>query len=160
MLNSSISEIKKELRHLSPQILTETILRLSRYKKDNKELVNYLLFWADNERSYIDSVKTDIEQQFSEINQSHVYFAKKSIRKILRYTQKHIKYSGQKQTEIELLIHFCMCMKNTGLSYYKDLSLNNMYIRQIQKIEKSLEKLHEDVRHDYIDSLLLLKTES
>ena len=60
--------IKKELQHLSSDELTELCLRLSRFKKENKELLTYLLFEADFEEGYIETVKLEIDEQFELIN--------------------------------------------------------------------------------------------
>lgn len=158
MKTATVTELKKELQNLPPKKLVEITLRLAKYKKENKELLTYLLFEADDEESFIQGIKDAIDEQFAEINRGHIYYAKKSLRKILRFANKHIKYSGEKQTEVELLMHFCEKMKNSGIPYRRDTSMNNMYARQIQKIEKALEKLHEDLQSDYQDGVRLLKT--
>ena len=80
---------------------------MSRFKKENKELLTYILFESADEQSYIVSVKRGIDEEFEQINRSSTYFIKKSIRKILRNTRKYIRYSGKKETEVELLIYFC-----------------------------------------------------
>lgn len=149
MKAASVTELKKELQHLEPKALAELCLRMAKYKKENKELLSYLLFNADDEADYIEKVKSEVDEQFAEINKSHVYFAKKSLRKILRFMNKYIKYSSQKQTEVELLVHFCIRMKYSGISYQRDVSLVNLYARQKQKIEKAISKLHEDLQFDY-----------
>ena len=51
MKAASISEIKTELKGLPPAQLTELCLRLARFKKENKELLTYLLFEANDGRS-------------------------------------------------------------------------------------------------------------
>ena len=84
MKASSISTLKKELASLPAGDVLEICLRLARYKKENKELLSYLLFDANNEPEYISSVKDEMDHQFAEINLGHLYFAKKSIRKILK----------------------------------------------------------------------------
>ena len=48
MKPEKLTGIKKELSGLSVQQLTDICLRLAKYKKDNKELLNYLLFDADD----------------------------------------------------------------------------------------------------------------
>ena len=88
---------------MPPQEIVALCLRLTRYKKDNKELLDYLLFEADNEPAYIEKVKAEVDLLFENIPKSNAYFAKKTLRKILRITNKYIKYSGLKQTETELL---------------------------------------------------------
>jgi hypothetical protein len=77
MKAASISDIKQELTNIEPAKLLELCLRLAKYKKDNKELLNYLLFEANDEQAYISNVKKEIEESFVEINQSNLYFAKK-----------------------------------------------------------------------------------
>jgi hypothetical protein len=156
MKAATVTELKKELQHLDPKELAELCLRMAKYKKENKELLSYLLFNADDEAGYIEKVKSEVDEQFAEINKSHVYFAKKNLRKILRFTNKYIKYSSQKQTEVELLIHFCIRMKNSGISYQRDASLVNLYARQKQKIEKAISKLHEDLQFDYSEEFKAL----
>ena len=152
-----ISFLKKELKSRSSNELLELCLRLARFKKENKELLTYLLFEADDEQAYIASIKKEIDEQFKEINTSNVYYAKKSVRKILRSTNKFIRYSGRKQTEVELLMHYCIRLKNFGIPLHRSIALKNIYIRQIQKIKKAISTLHEDLQYDYgeeIKSLL------
>jgi hypothetical protein len=62
MKAASINEIKQELQSLPPSRLNELCLRLARFKKDNKELLTYLLFEAADETAYIESVKKEIDQ--------------------------------------------------------------------------------------------------
>ncbi|MFW5774472.1 MAG: hypothetical protein ACOCWD_07300, partial [Tangfeifania sp.] len=104
METASISEIKKELKNLSPQQLQDVCTRLAKYKKENKELLSYLLFESFNEQHFIQEVKDEIDEQFSHLNNSSLYLAKKTLRKVLRTTRKYIRFSGSKQTEVELLI--------------------------------------------------------
>jgi hypothetical protein len=148
-----ITQLKQELNTRSSNELLEISLRLARFKKENKELLTYLLFEAQDEQSYIESIKNEISRQFEEINKSNIYFAKKSIRKIVRTTNKFIRYSGRKQTEVELLLHFSRCLKDSGIPLSKSIALNNIYIRQIEKIKKVMSSLHEDLQYDYGEEL-------
>lgn len=157
MKAASISQLKQEMKDRSSNELLEICLRLARFKKDNKELITYLLFEVHDEQTYIHAIKEEMTQQFEEINKSNIYFAKKSIRKIVRTTNKFIRYSGQKQTEVELLIHFCKCLKDSGIPMNNSIALRNIFDRQIQKTKKTINTLHEDLQHDYgveLESLL------
>ena len=58
----SLKDIKQELIHLSPNELQEICLRLSRFKKENKELLSYLLFHSSDEDAYIESIKKLIDE--------------------------------------------------------------------------------------------------
>jgi len=149
MKSASLKEIKTEISRLHPETLMELCIRVAKYKKENKELLTYLLFEAGNEKAYINEVKTEMDELFAEVNKSNSYFAKKTIRKILRLTNKHIKYSGSKQTEVELLIHFCKKLKRLGISMPVNSALGNLYFRQYQNIKKALASLHEDLQYDY-----------
>ncbi len=148
-----LSHIKKELKLLPPEELQELIIRLAKYKKENKELLSYLLFEAYNENEYIRLVKEEINLQFSSLNRSSFYLAKKTLRKVLRTTNKYIRYSGKKETEIELLLYFCKKMKASRLNYKQSRVVFNMYINQVKRIQKVISMLHEDLQYDYREEL-------
>lgn len=146
---ASLSEIKKELRERSSQELMDISIRVAKFKKDNKELLNYLLFEAEDEENYKNILKSELEVEFTEMNVASVYIAKKSIRRILRIVMKHIKYSGLKQTEVELLIFFCSEMRNLRLPFRESKVLLNLYDRQLKNIQKAMSFLDEDLQFDY-----------
>lgn len=149
MKAATLAEIKRALKDLDEADLSSICLRLGRFKKDNKELLTYLLFEQHDEMSYIQSIKDEIEEEFNNINSANLYWAKKSIRKILRNLIKQIRYSGNKQTEVELLMHFCRTMLDSGIAFKRSPVLNNTFNRQVEKIKKALSGLHEDLQADY-----------
>ena len=149
MKAATITELKRELAGLTNQELIDKCLRLAKYKKENKELLGYLLFDEDDQKTYIKSIKEKMDILFLEVKRFNIHFAKKNLRKILRVTNKYIKFSGNKQTEVELLIYFCSKMKASGVRFKNYIVLLNLYERQIQKIEKALTTLHEDLQYDY-----------
>lgn len=150
---ASISNIKKELKNLHPDELQTIITRLAKYKKENKELLSYLLFEAYDENEFIRQVKEEIDLQFSNLNRSSFYLAKKTLRKVLRTTNKYIRFSGKKETEIELLLYFCKKMKASRLNYKSSRVVFNMYINQVKRIQKVISMLHEDLQYDYREEL-------
>ncbi len=158
MKTASLAEIKQELQNLTAKEITDACLRLARFKKDNKELLTYLLFEAHNIEGYTEQVKEMISERFKDINTSNLYLAKKTLRKILRLVNKHIKYVGSKQTEVELLIHFCLMLKHSGIRIHKNKALNNMYMQQLKKIKAALSALHEDIQYDFVKQIDELKT--
>ncbi|HHC79809.1 MAG TPA: hypothetical protein ENK46_07995 [Flavobacteriia bacterium] len=160
MKAATVSQLKKELSYQSKDELLELCLRLSKFKRENKELLTYLLFEADNEDGYIETVKNEIEQQFELINTSSYYYIKKSVRKILRNAKKYIRYSKQKETEIEILLHFCRVLKNMKPSINKNTTLLNILNRQLLLIRKVVNTLHEDLQYDYTVELSNIKTEN
>jgi hypothetical protein len=145
----SVVTIRKELKHKSSEELAELCLRLSRFKKENKELLTYLLFEADSEAGYIETVKQEIDEQFELINTDSFFYIKKSVRKILRNTKKYIRYSLNKETEVELLLYFCKKLKTMKPSISRNTTLTNIYDRNIEAITKKVLALHEDLQYDY-----------
>jgi len=152
-----ISQLKQEMKNRSVNDLLDMCLRLAKFRKENKELLTYLLFEVQDEQSYIEAIKSEMDQQFIEINQSNIYFAKKSVRKIVRATNKFNRISGRKQTEVELLLHFCKRLVESGIPLNNSLALMNIYLRQMQKIKKVLHTLHEDLQYDYGEELKVIE---
>lgn len=149
MKAATVREIKKELSYRSPSELVDICLRLSKFKKENKELLTYLLYESSNEEAFIKGAKTEMIEQFEQINTSSYFYIKKSVRKILRRTKTYIRYSKKKETEVELLIFFCVTLKNMEPSMKNNVSLYNIYLRQIESIKKVISTLHEDLQYDY-----------
>ena len=149
MKAATISDLKQELSSIAPAELAGICLRLAKFKKENKELLTYLLFEAADEQAYISNVKNEIAFQFTEVNKSNLYFAKKTIRKILRITNKFIRYSGSKETEVELLLYFCTVLKASGIPIQNNSALTNLYQNQLKKISKTIATLQEDLQYDY-----------
>src|SRR5687768_12387038 len=97
--NYGLQDIKKELQHLSPLQLTDLCLRLARHKKENKELMAYLLFEADNQQGFVEKVKAEVGFMFSQMPVQS-YNAAKYMRKILRLIGKYVKFITSKEAEI------------------------------------------------------------
>lgn len=148
MKTATITVLKKELAHHSQKELMELCLRLSKFKKENKELLTYLLFETDEE-DYILGIKEEVKLLFEQINTSSYFFIKKSVRKILRLIKKYIRYSKITTTEIELLLYFCNELKKISKPIVKNRTLQNIFDRQIILIKKAIKKLHEDLQFDY-----------
>jgi predicted nucleotide-binding protein (sugar kinase/HSP70/actin superfamily) len=149
MKAASLKEIKTELNQRSTQELLELCLRLSRFKKENKELLTYLLFESEDEAAFIQSIKNKVDEDFETINTKTFYHIKKSIRKVLRELKKFIRYSQNKETEVELLLYFCHKLKDFKPSIKRNTTLTNLYNRQIDYISKKVKALHEDLQYDY-----------
>ena len=154
-----LQDIKKEIQHLSNAQVAELCLRLARYKKENKELLAYLLFEANNEAAFIEKVKAEAGFMFSQLP-SQSYMAAKYMRKILRLIGKYTKFIGAKEAEIEILMNFC----RNYLEYtdrrtsYKPIRL--ILTRQLEKIRGLIGKLHEDLQFDYTQDYNLLHTDA
>ncbi|HXR83597.1 MAG TPA: hypothetical protein VN722_04770 [Hanamia sp.] len=148
MKAASINEIKKDLENRDIEEVIACCLHLARFKKENKELLSFLLFDANDISGYIENIKQETDLQFREINKSNIYFIKKSVRKILRSLNKYIRFSLSKQMEAELLIHFCNCIISHAVPIKKSQQLMNLYQTQLKKIDQALSSLHPDLQYD------------
>lgn len=157
MKPASVNEIKQRLKETDKKDLIEICQRLARYKKENKELLTYLLFEEDDLPNYIKNVKEEIDEGFLQINVSNVYFAKKTIRKALRIANKHIRYTGSKTAETEILLHYLTSFKGLNLNWQKSTAMLNLYKSQLKKIEAAIATMHEDLQYDYARELERLK---
>lgn len=153
MNTASITEVKKELKTLPKDELIAICLDLGKFKKENKELLSYILFEKENEQRYIDELKVEVELEFSNINFNSYFYIKKSVRRILKHIKKYIRYSKKKETEIELLIHFCKQLKDINPSIKNNQMLTNIYKRQLIMIQKALLKIHEDLQYDFEEDI-------
>jgi len=153
--NYGLQDIKKELQHLSGLQIAELCLRLARHKKENKELLAYLLFEADNEAAFIEKIKAEIGFMFSQLP-IRSYDAAKYLRKILRLIGKYTKFMTSKEAEIDLLLNFCTnyIQYADRRTSYKPLRL--ILVRQIEKIRTAIGKLHEDFQFDFINDYNLV----
>lgn len=149
MKSATIRELKRELQERPPQEVLELCLRLCRFKKENKELMTYVLFEAHDEESYMENVKQEMDVRFDQVNKKSPYFVRKSFRSILQFTRKFIRYSGNKETEIELLLYYCLKLKNFKPDIKHNKRQLNIYLKLMEQLEKKIGDLHEDLQYDY-----------
>ena len=154
MKTASVNEIKKELEKRNHSQILSYCHRMAKFKKECKELLSFLLFDADNIDSYMENIKNEMNELFEEINKSNIYYAKKSIRKILRLVNKYIRFIGSSQAEAELLIHFCNNIVNFSIPINKSNQLSKLFNTQIAKIDEALSTLHPDLQYDLRKELL------
>lgn len=153
MKAATVSELRKELSQRPEKEMIDICMRLARYKKDNKELLTYLLFESGDEQTFLSNAVHEVREEFAIINYSSVYLAKKTIRRILRLVRKYITYSDSKETALELIICFCEELKKTKLIRVENKVLVNMYIKQVEAANKLRLSLHEDLQFDYEDRI-------
>jgi hypothetical protein len=151
---ASLHDIRKELAAQPPERLAELCLSLARYKKDNKEMLTYLLFEAHDRAAFLKEIREEIDMNFQELRaQPSLYYTKKSLRKILRMITRYARYVGDHAFTAGLLIHFCLRLKASGIPFRQSQQLINMYEQQLKKIHTLVKSLHEDLRGDYTADL-------
>jgi hypothetical protein len=149
MKAATLHEIRRELGETDEHRLREVILRLAKYKVENKELITYLLYEEHDESAYVKAILSDITRLFAEINHANLHIVKKSIRKILRTANKYSRYSGKPETTIEVLVHFLRSLKTSHIPVHRSPVLANLYEAQLKKIRNLIAGLHEDLQYDY-----------
>jgi hypothetical protein len=149
MKPASVKDIKSELIYKSKEELVELCLMISKHKKENKELLTYLLFERGNETEYVKEIKVEMNKLFEEINYQSYYHATKGVRKVLRICKKYIRYSKNKETESEVLIYFCAKVKRVSQLFEYNGSLCSIYDKQLEIARKKINSLHEDLQYDF-----------
>ena len=139
-----LAEIKRTLMLMDRSELLDACLRLARFKKDNKELLTYMLFLSQDEQGYANYLCGIIDGHFRETPNAH----KKTLRKIIRWMNKCLRFSGVKETEVQVRMHFCQALRDSQTPFRKHRVMLNMYTGQIKKIRKAIEKFHDDIKRD------------
>jgi hypothetical protein len=157
MKAASLVQLRKELETCTPKRVIEVALKLAKFKVENKEFLSYMLFDSDDRDNYVREIKGEVRSMIDGISRYHAFAAKKSIRKILRLIARYAKYTGTKETEVTLLIYFCNEMVMSGLSFRNNKAIIHIYTKQVEKIEKLIPSLEEDLQYDYQEQVQLLK---
>ena len=145
-----LTELKRELEALSPPELLKIVLRLAKHKVENKELLSYLLFDAEDPLNYAEHLKDEMETPFLQ-PATHPYYLLKSLRKSLRLITKYYRFTGNRNGEVELLLKLVSSFHEHYKPQFKYAALSKFIFRCLDKAEKSIDKLHEDLQADYTE---------
>lgn len=144
MKAASIAELKKALIKLEHGDLLESCLRLARFKKDNKELLTYVLFLSHDEQGFADYLCSEIDDQFRLTPNAH----KKTLRKLIRWMNKVLRFTKVKDTEVQVRLHFVRALRDSQTPFRRSRVMTNMYNGQLKKVTTVTQKLHEDIRNE------------
>ena len=148
MKAAGTQEIKEDLKSLSQKEVVELCLRLVRFKKENKELLSFILFESGDKQGYVDTIKHEITDAFATLPSSR-YFIQKGLRKLLKDISRYCRYMADKEAEAQLRLYFCRTMKLYGMASHKHQATMNLYKSQLDKIQELIHQLHEDLQYDY-----------
>ena len=149
MKAATISQLKKKLAKLDRDELLDVCVRLAKFKLESKELLTYLLMRADDEIGYAEDLCDELDEYLNTPGRIH----KKTLRKIVRWMNKSLRFSNNKETELQVRIHFCRRIKDKQISFGSCRVSENMYATQLKKINKVIEKVHPDLQFDYTQQL-------
>ena len=145
MKAASLHELKKLLAQLEHDELLDACVRLAKFKVHNKELLTYLLMKSHDERGYANDLCDEIDRQLPADQLIH----KKTLRKTIRWIDKCVRFSGDKETELQVRIHLCRRIVDKKIRFGRCKVSANMYAGQLRKIDKTLEKMHPDIQFDF-----------
>jgi len=123
MKAATISQLKKELAKLDHDDLLDVCVRVAKFKVESKELLTYLLMRADDEVGYANDLCDEIDQQLNMSGLIH----KKTLRKVVRQMDKSLRFSGDRETELQVRIHFCRRIKGKKIRFGTCRVSANMY---------------------------------
>jgi hypothetical protein len=150
-----LSDLKKELLELSKPELIQLCLRVAKLKRENKELLAYLIFDSEDPIFYAQKLKPEIKEVFEQPFQ-HAYYLTKSIRKAMRLITKYYRFTSNKQGETELLIYLVEEFYLSWRNEYRYQALGKVIYRCLEKAQSNLKKIDEDFRADFENPIIEL----
>ena len=148
MDTASIKQLKDTLSTLGREELIGLLLHMVKFKKENKELLTFLLFEADDLDAYVHEITLLIKDEFENYRLKTAYYKRKGCRRVLRMLKKYIKYAADKEVEVRLLLAY-VSMVAESKSFINDRVIQKIALRQLLLAEKSIVKLHEDLQYEY-----------
>lgn len=145
---AGLADIRKELIHQSPDELVELVLRLARFRQDNKALAGYWLFDRQNPTEFLRQVHQALDHGFDELNFSTGYWVKKGLRKWQRQVNLYGRICGEAWMQADMQSYYVwVCLRAQ-----KRLSDPNYLAPLLASAEKKrvtlVKKLDDDVQHD------------
>lgn len=153
MMSASTEDIRKELQKLPPKKVLDLTLRLARFKKENKELLTYLLFEAGDEQGYVHSLRLEIDALLADVQKAPSATIKKQLRRVTRLITRQSKYIGSKWAAVDLHLYFCNELRSHPDQLLKITSANTIFHQQLNKAAKLLPALEADLQYDYQQQL-------
>lgn len=150
MYTAGVREIRQELEAQTPKELINIIQRLARFKKENKELLTFLLFEAHDLDGHLAAVREELLTSMLDIQPERIYLAKKTVRKTLRIANKHIRLIGSKAAEAEIRLHVCRLLQQSGLPIERNPVLQRIFQTQMRTARKAIDTLHEDLQWELL----------
>lgn len=149
MKSASLKEIRDELAVMPHKELIGLLQRLARFKKENKELLTFLLFESHDIGGYLASVRREMLEGMLDIRPRQTWLARKTVRKTLRIAMMHIRLSASRQVEADLLIYFVRLVVDSGIDMTANPVVRNLCHTQLRRIDAAIDALHEDLQYEY-----------
>jgi len=155
MSASKLNDLKKEIISIGRKDLETICLQLAKHKVENKDLLAYLLFDAEDPIKYASKIKLELDDFFQiSFPAKTNYNAAKLLRKAYKLITKYSKFTKSAAGEIELILHFSELFLNHFSLHNHYQPLRYLYVRSISRTGKIFLKLHEDIRMDYKEAYI------
>jgi hypothetical protein len=150
MKTASIHQLKSEMLAMEPHQIIDICLKLAKFKKENKEYLDYLVWGLVDSEQYVEDLKLEISEMFQNIQADrNFYFVKKSIRKIQRFVNRYCKYLIEKELCCELRLFYVERLIQFIQDWNYQSHAQKIVQTELGKIKAFIGKLHEDYQFDY-----------
>jgi hypothetical protein len=143
-----LNDLKKDLAHLNAKELLTLLLRMTKMKVENKELLNYILYYDEKPLEYAQSYIDELVKPILECRTNDFYLLK-GLRKSKRLISKIFKITKSREAELFAVLALLEAFRE---HYPTPRFRNNTryFIESLMlKLEKNLSLLNEDLRLDY-----------
>ncbi|MEZ5174419.1 MAG: hypothetical protein R2850_13175 [Bacteroidia bacterium] len=147
-MNPKLNDLKKDVQGLPHPELVRLLMRMSRLKTENKELLHFMLYYEHDPMSYANALKEEVLAPFDDAF-VHSRILSKKIRKSLKIIARFTRFSSNREGESDLLLSLVENYLETYRYEYRQLVLARMMVRCMKKVYDNFERIHEDFRADY-----------
>ena len=145
---AGLAEIRKELIHQSPDELIELVLRLARFRQDNKALTGYWLFNRQDPNQFLQQVHIALEDGFRTLNFSSGYWVKKGLRKWQRQVNLYGRICGEAWMQADMQSYYVWICLRAQSRLAEPLYLASLVAAAEKKRLSFVKKLDADLQHD------------
>ena len=153
LLKTGIHELRVKTNDLSVESLHRLLTRLMRFKRENKELVAFELFIRAEPENWFADIREECNVTLNEMNTSHPYFMRKTMRKLIRTLKTYARYAGDPAIEAELLCILLEAFHQKHLHEHTAEKIRKIVTDTQVRLQKMISKLHDDLQYDFIRRL-------
>lgn len=134
---------------MPPDELIRICLRMARLKNENKDFLTYLVHDADDPVFYAESLKPSIGELLEQGAPNKHHYSR-LLRKTNRIINRYARFTGNKQGELELIMHQLSCYHQAFRFELRSAVSSRLLFKSIRKADTLILKLHEELRADYL----------
>lgn len=143
-----LNELKKELAYLSQKELLNLLVRMTKVKAENKDLLNFILFFDEQAMVYAETFTDEIVKPIFEYPNQE-YFLLKSLRKSKRVISKVYKITKSREAELSLYLKMLETIQEQIKNYRFRITTINFIAIVSGRIEKLYDGINDELKLDY-----------